>query len=216
MGARSILSIVTGSEPRLSLVIQVGCAELLRQDPLLRPASINLQRKQNDEAKQQPRFVCPENQSRYHQAAKDINWIADAGIEAGGYQRACLGLHAEGPSQLNAGQGEQQERRNCNGQSGDSRNCPRRPPGIHQKDQEGDSNQCQRSVVEFQEWPPHYLDSAPYCCASARAGRSRQPQNATIARFAELKHSRLSGPAPPSPTVLRGRRTLMRAAPQSR
>ena len=101
-------------------------------------------------------MICPQHESRERQAAKNVDRIADAGVKAAGHQRTCLGLHAEGPSQLNPRQCEQQKTSSAKTKSGDAQCCPRRSPELQDNERQKENNHCERYDIQFQKNAPGF------------------------------------------------------------
>ncbi len=142
------------SNPGLLLVIDVRLAELRLQDPTLFTATEYLQGDEYREDEKEPRSAGPDDQAQDEEGAEDVNWIADARVEAGCDQLRSLGGDTERSSQLNPGNEQKPKADGGDQKADDALGSPRHlgsmPCEAHRKYQDD----RKRGDVEPQSCPP--------------------------------------------------------------
>jgi len=110
---------------------------MLFEDTSFGARANNLQNQHRTYQQEQVRALEEEKESREDQDTKDIDWIADARVDAVCDQLRGLGLHREGIAELEARNGQENESRNHEKQS---RNPHVRPRGMRKSvDDVGDA-----------------------------------------------------------------------------
>lgn len=134
---------------RFFLVLQIGGAEFFFKDLRLLPAANDLQRNKKEKEEQEPWPVEPDDESRDKQRSKDIDRIADAGVESRGDEFGSLCADAEGASELKAGSNEQQKSGRREGKADDVCGSPRELSCVKAEDHRKDEDDGKRDKVEF-------------------------------------------------------------------
>src|SRR5581483_15609 len=163
------------SEPGLLLVFKIGNTEFLGEHLLFFADADHLQRNQHHKAEQVPWLSGPEDRARDRQPAKDIDRIANPRVEPGGHERTGFGLHAEGASELNAGQHEERERRDGNGQSNNARRSERKTCGVLREEQNSYKNDKQCGEIRFQPFSSRITAVTTQCLPNAACSISGCP-----------------------------------------
>ena len=140
---------VQDSEPGLLLVLQISGAKFFFKDLRLSPAANDLQRDKKEQEEQEPGPIEPDDEPGDKQRSKDIDRIANAGVESRRYEFGSLGADAEGASQLKAGNNEQQKCRCREGKADDACGSPREISRVKAEDHYKDEDDGKRDKVEF-------------------------------------------------------------------
>jgi hypothetical protein len=137
------------SEPCAAPVRSVLVAEFRFEHLCLFAAAVDLQRDEDCKDEQEPGLGGEEDDAQDHEAAEDVNGVANAGIEAGGYQNGGFGLNAECAAELEPRNNEEQQRRKRDRHSGDVRGSPWNAASMEGKHDGSDKDECERDEVEL-------------------------------------------------------------------